>query len=77
MAGGICIAAGQLGMELNFEKREVCVRNPQLPNIPEEVHIRDLQLAGARINLRLRRRGATSDIAISSCQGDITAKINQ
>ena len=55
-------------MELNFEKREVCVRNPQLPNIPEEVHIRDLQLAGARINLRLRRRGATSDI---------TAKINQ
>jgi len=66
-----------LGLDLCFAKREIRFHNPQLPRFLEEIEIKDLELAGARVNLRLRRRGANTEVAIVSQKGDIAIKIMQ
>jgi glycogen debranching enzyme len=66
-----------LGLEMCFARREIRFNNPQLPKFLEEIHINDLELAGARVNLRLRRRGAHTEVAIVSQRGDISIKITQ
>jgi glycogen debranching enzyme len=66
-----------LGLDLCFAKREIRFHNPQLPRFLEEIEIRDLELAGASVNLRLRRRGANTEVAIVSQKGDIAIKIMQ
>jgi len=66
-----------LGLELDFAKREIRFHNPQLPKFMEEVRINDLALADASVNLRLRRRGAHTEVAIVSQRGDIGIKITQ
>ena len=66
-----------LGLDLCFAKREIRFNNPQLPKFLEEIRINDLELAGASVNLRLRRRGAHTEVAIVSQRGDIAIKITQ
>jgi glycogen debranching enzyme len=66
-----------LGLELCYAKREIQFHNPQLPKFLEELDINDLELAGARVHLRLRRRGANTQVAIVSRKGDIGIKITQ
>ena len=66
-----------LGLEMDFAKREIRFHNPQLPRFMEEVRIHDLELADAAVNLRLRRRGAHTEVAIVSQRGDIGIKITQ
>ena len=66
-----------LGLELSHAKRELRFHNPQLPRFLEELHINDLELADARVNLRLRRRGDTTEVAVVSRRGDISIKITQ
>jgi glycogen debranching enzyme len=66
-----------LGLDLCFTRREIRFHNPQLPRFLEEIEIRDLELAGASVNLRLRRRGANTEVAIVSQKGDIAIKIMQ
>ncbi|MBW8708984.1 MAG: amylo-alpha-1,6-glucosidase [Alphaproteobacteria bacterium] len=65
-----------LGLELCHARREIRFNNPQLPRL-EEIEINDLELAGANVNLRLRRRGAHTEVAIVSQRGDISIKITQ
>jgi glycogen debranching enzyme len=66
-----------LGLELDFVKREIRFHNPQLPKFMEEVRINDLTIADASVNLRLRRRGSHTEVAIVSQKGDIGIKITQ
>jgi glycogen debranching enzyme len=66
-----------LGLELDFARREIRFHNPQLPKFMEEVRINDLELAGATVNLRLRRRASHTEVAIVSQKGDIGIKITQ
>jgi glycogen debranching enzyme len=66
-----------LGLDLCHAKREIRFHNPQLPKFLEELHINDLELAGARVNLRLRRRGANTEVAIVSRKGDVSIRITQ
>jgi glycogen debranching enzyme len=66
-----------LGLELDFGRREIRFHNPQLPKFMEEIRINDLELAGASVNLRLKRRGAHTEVAIVSQRGDIAIKITQ
>ena len=66
-----------LGLELNFERKQIRFDNPQLPKFLEEIHIHDLALDDASVNLRLRRRGANTEVAIVSKHGDIAIKITQ
>ncbi len=66
-----------LGLELCFARREIRFHNPQLPKFLEEIHINDLVLGEASVNLRLKRRGAHTEVAIVSQRGDISIKITQ
>jgi glycogen debranching enzyme len=66
-----------LGLQLSCAKREIRFHNPHLPAFLEELHFNDLELADARVNLRLRRRGANTEVAIVSRKGDIAIKITQ
>ena len=66
-----------LGLEMDCAKREIRFHNPQLPKFLEEIRINDLELAGASVNLRLKRRGAHTEVAIVSQRGDIAIKITQ
>ena len=66
-----------LGLEMDFARREIRFHNPQLPKFLEEVRIRDLELAGASVNLRLSRRDSHTEVAIVSQKGDIAIKITQ
>ncbi|MBA2587216.1 MAG: amylo-alpha-1,6-glucosidase [Alphaproteobacteria bacterium] len=66
-----------LGLELCHARREIRFNNPQLPKFLEEIQINDLALAGASVNLRLRRSGAHTEVAIVSQRGDISIKITQ
>lgn len=66
-----------LGLRLDHAKREICFHNPHLPRFLEEIQINDLRLADASVNLRLRRRGANTEVAIISRRGDIAIKITQ
>jgi glycogen debranching enzyme len=66
-----------LGLELDFAKREIRFHNPQLPKFLEDIRINDLELGGAKVNLRLRRHGSHTEVAIVSQKGDIAIKITQ
>jgi glycogen debranching enzyme len=66
-----------LGLEMDCAKREIRFYNPQLPKFMEEIRINDLALDNASVNLRLRRRGAHTEVAIVSQRGDIGIKITQ
>jgi hypothetical protein len=64
-------------MELCFDKGEIRFHNPQLPRFMEEMHIHGLELGDASVNLRLRRRGADTEVAIVSRKGDVSIRITQ
>ena len=66
-----------LGMYLSFPKRQIRFHNPQLPRFMEEVHINGLTLGEASVNLRLRRRGADTEVAVVSRKGDVSIRITQ
>jgi glycogen debranching enzyme len=66
-----------LGLELDFAKRQIRFHNPQLPRFLEDVRINDLELADAKVNLRLRRRDSHTEVAIVSQKGDISIRITQ
>lgn len=66
-----------LGIYLNFPKRQIRFHNPQLPRFMEEVHINGLALGDAMVSLRLRRRGADTEVAMVSRKGDVSIRITQ
>jgi glycogen debranching enzyme len=66
-----------LGLEVDFAKREIRFHNPQLPKFLEEIRINELALAQSSVNLRLRRRGGHTEVAIVSQKGDVSIKITQ
>jgi glycogen debranching enzyme len=66
-----------LGISLDHAKGEIHFQNPQLPRFLEEIQIRDLVLGEASVNLRLRRRGHDTEVAVLSRRGDIAIKITQ
>ncbi|MDB5739583.1 MAG: Amylo-alpha,6-glucosidase, partial [Alphaproteobacteria bacterium] len=49
----------------------------QLPRFLEEIGINGLVLGDASVNLRLRRRGANTEVAIVSKRGDIAIRVTQ
>ncbi|HEY0265482.1 MAG TPA: amylo-alpha-1,6-glucosidase, partial [Rhizomicrobium sp.] len=65
------------GLELDHARCEIRFRNPQLPKFLEEVAINGLALGEASVDLRLRRHGDNTEVAIVSRRGDIAVKITQ
>jgi glycogen debranching enzyme len=66
-----------LGIVCDHQRREIRFHNPVLPNFLEEIRIVNLQLDGACADLRLRRNGAGTEVAILSQRGDISIRIAQ
>ncbi len=66
-----------LGLQICFNQREIRFHNPQLPRFMEEVHINGLEMGEASVNLRLRRRGADTEVAVVSRKGDVSIRITQ
>ena len=66
-----------LGIVCDHQRREIQFHNPVLPKFLEEIRIGNLQLDGACADLRLRRNGAGTEVAILSQRGDISIRIAQ
>ena len=66
-----------LGLEMDFARKEIRFDNPQLPRFLEEIAINGLALGEASVNLRLRRRGQNTEVAIVSQKGDIAIRVTQ
>jgi glycogen debranching enzyme len=66
-----------LGVTVDRRRREIRFHSPQLPRFLEEVCIQDLAVNDSSADLRLRRRGAETEIAILARRGNISVKITQ
>ncbi len=66
-----------LGLEVCCEQREIRFHDPQLPGFMEEVAISELALGDASVSLRVKRRGASTEVAITSRKGDVGIRIHQ
>ena len=66
-----------LGIVYDHQRRELRFHNPVLPRFLEEIRIRNLSLDGASADLRLRRNGSGTEVAILAQQGDISIRIAQ
>ena len=66
-----------LGIVCDHERREIRFHNPLLPKFLEEIRIRNLCLDGASADLRLRRNGEGTEVAVLAQQGDISIRIAQ
>ena len=66
-----------LGIVCDHQRREIRFHNPVLPKFLEEIRINNLSLDGASADLRLRRNGAGTEVAILAQRGDISIRIAQ
>ncbi len=67
-----------LGIVCDYQRGEIRFHNPLLPRFLEEVHIRNLCLGDgspASVDLRLRRNGSATEVAILAQRGDISIRI--
>jgi len=66
-----------LGIVCDHERREIRFHNPLLPKFLEEIRIRNLCVDSASADLRLRRNGEGTEVAILAQRGDISIRIAQ
>ncbi|HEY4276484.1 MAG TPA: amylo-alpha-1,6-glucosidase [Rhizomicrobium sp.] len=66
-----------LGIVCDQARREIRFHNPLLPRFLEEIRIRNLGLEGGSVDLRLRRSGEGTEVAILAQRGDISIRIAQ
>jgi glycogen debranching enzyme len=64
-----------LGIVCDNARREIRFHNPLLPGFLEEIHIRNLCLENASADLRLRRSGEGTEVAILGQRGDLSIRI--
>jgi len=74
---GLTLLEACLGIVCDHQRREIRFHNPVLPRFLEEIRICNLQLDGSSADLRLRRNGAGTEVAILSQRGDISIRIAQ
>jgi glycogen debranching enzyme len=66
-----------LGIVCDHSRREIRFHNPFLPRFLEEIRIRSLGVEAASADLRLRRSGEGTEVAILAQRGDISVRIAQ
>ena len=64
-----------LGIVCDHARREIRFHNPFLPHFLEEIRIRNLNLESGCVDLRLRRNGEGTEVAILAQRGDISIRI--
>ncbi|MGH6827850.1 MAG: amylo-alpha-1,6-glucosidase [Rhizomicrobium sp.] len=66
-----------LGIVLDHQRREIRFHNPHLPRFLEEIRIRNLGIEEASADLRLRRHGEGTEVAILAQRGDVSVRVAQ
>jgi len=66
-----------LGIVCDHARREIRFHNPFLPRFLEEIRIRNLGMDGASTDLRVRRSGEGTEVAILAQRGDVSIRIAQ
>ncbi|MCC7346645.1 MAG: amylo-alpha-1,6-glucosidase [Variibacter sp.] len=64
-----------LGLEFDFDAREIRLRNPRLPAFLHEVFLRNLRLGNAAVDIALRRHGEEVSLQVLQKQGAIRVTI--
>jgi len=64
-----------LGLEFDAGRGEIRLRNPRLPAFLNEVILRELKLAGASVDLRIRRHGDDVSLEVLRERGQIQVAI--
>ena len=64
-----------LGLEFDPQTNEIRLRNPRLPAFLDEVMLRNLQLGGASVDLRVRRHGDEVSLEIVRSRGKMQVSI--
>jgi glycogen debranching enzyme len=64
-----------LGLEFDATRAEIRLRNPRLPAFLNEVILRELQLADASVDLRVRRHGDDVSLEVLRKRGEIQVSI--
>ena len=59
-----------LGLELDPRRHEVRLRNPRLPCFLEEVTLRNLQLGGSSVDIKVRRHGDDVSLEVLRTRGN-------
>lgn len=69
----LALLAASLGLSFDPENRHVIFNRPQLPDFLEEVTLRGLTIADARIDVQLRRTGTDVAVNVLARSGEIWA----
>jgi glycogen debranching enzyme len=66
-----------LGLELNFERNEILLRDPLLPEFLDEVTFSNLRLGASHANIRLRRHGPEVTVDVQERGGDARVVVSK
>ena len=64
-----------LGLEFRPQTNEIHLRNPRLPPFLEHVILRNLQVGGSSIDLKVRRHGDEVSLEVLRADGKIQASV--
>lgn len=71
------LISAALGLYIDAPRRRVTMTRPALPQCIGEMHIRNLRVGDATIDLALRRRGETVDVAVPRHDGDVAVLVRR
>ena len=74
-AAPFALAASAAGLEIDHEHACVRLRNPQLPASLDELVLRNISVAGSRLDLALRRSGSDVTAEVLRREGDAAVMI--
>jgi hypothetical protein len=60
-----------LGLEFDLTRREIVLRNPQLPAFLDTVTLTNLQIGPCRVDLRVRRDGSSVSLKVLRNEGAV------
>jgi glycogen debranching enzyme len=66
-----------LGLELNFERNEILLRDPLLPDFLDEVAFSNLRLGVSHADIRLRRHGPEVTVDVQARGGDARVVVSK
>jgi hypothetical protein len=66
-----------LGLEFRPASQEIFLRNPRLPQFLDEVILRNLQVGGSAVDLKVSRHGEEVSLAVLRTRGPIQASVIQ
>jgi glycogen debranching enzyme len=71
----LCLLQATLGLELFDGSREVAFYRPVLPEFIDHVHLRNLRLRGASVDVLLRRHGHDVAVTVTRRDGDVVVVV--